>query len=159
MWWWKQRLDCCTLKMQEGTTSQGIQKTTKSLKGKGNDSSLKASRRDQPCWYLDFNPMKLDLRLLASIMIRMNLCYFTSLFVVICYSSHRKLTLSLTLRSILISPSLNSYWIWRYNIAFKTPQSLFPHPSVRPLGHRLFLCLFGFSVGTMSNLEPARWKG
>lgn len=44
---------------EEGATSQGTQVATGSQEGK--DSSLRASKRNQPCAHLDSNPVKLIL--------------------------------------------------------------------------------------------------
>ena len=71
-----QRLKRCALRAEEGASSQEMQATSGSWKGKETDSPPKAPERLQPCQHFDF-------RFHTSRIVRINLC-FKSLSVVIC---------------------------------------------------------------------------
>ena len=57
----EQQLEWQTLKMEEGDTNQRMQAPLEAEKGKEKDFPLRAFGRNQPCWYLDFSPVKLIL--------------------------------------------------------------------------------------------------
>ena len=55
MWWPKQRLEWCTLKMEQGATSQGMQVASGRCEGQGNKFSSAASKPGLlELWNLDF---------------------------------------------------------------------------------------------------------
>lgn len=84
-WWGKQRRGWCTLKMQEGATSQRIKVVARSWKRQGKGSSFRSLQRNHPCCDTDFSPEQLLSDFWLQNFKRTNLwCFKATRFVLIC---------------------------------------------------------------------------
>lgn len=61
MWWWKQKLEFCFLRMDKGPQAKKHRWLPEAGKGKEANSSFRKSRSNRSCGHLDFSPVKLIL--------------------------------------------------------------------------------------------------